>query len=280
MGVLGVPLNHSITPGHCDQAPQAIRDALFRLSTYSVWHERDIRQISVQDFGDVPVATSSPEEALAPIKTTLRRSLPQVEAMVLFGGDNGIARPCVHGLDIPLERVGVVTLDAHFDLRETAGGLMNGNPIRALLEDGLPGKNVVQIGIQEFANSAAYHQIAKDAGIRIIHMHWVKEHGVGKSVRQAFDGLAGVVDAIYFDLDVDVLDRAYSPATPGARPGGLTPEQIFEAAYEAGRHPKVRAMDLVEIDPSKDINDVTSLTAATCLLHFASGLIERSENRQ
>ncbi|MBX3120019.1 MAG: agmatinase family protein [Fimbriimonadaceae bacterium] len=275
LGILGVPLNRSITPGRCDLAPKAIRDAMFRLSTYDLRHERDIRQVSARDYGDADVSELSPEEALAPIRSAMGRALGESDALVLLGGDNGITRPGVLGFGLPLERVGVVTLDAHLDLRDTKDGLMNGNPIRALLDDGLPGKNVVQIGIQDFANSAAYHRVAKDAGICIVSMQEAVAQGIGKAVGAAFEQLAERVDAIYFDLDIDVLDRAFSPATPGARPGGLTPTQLFEAAYEAGKHPKVKVMDLVEIDPTKDINDVTCLTAATCILHFASGLMER-----
>jgi formiminoglutamase len=83
------------------------------------------------------------------------------------------------------------------------------------------------------------------------------------------------VDAIYFDLDVDVLDRSFSPATPGSRPGGLTPWQVAQCAFVAGKHPMVRAMDLVEIDPTKDVNMATCLAAALFLLSFASGLHSR-----
>ena len=47
------------------------------------------------------------------------------------------------------------------------------------------------------------------------------------------------------------------------------------AARLCGANPRVRAMDLVEVDPEKDINDITSLAAAACLLEFASGVLER-----
>lgn len=275
LGVLGVPLNRSITPGRCDLAPQSIRDALFRLSTYDLQNNHDIRDVKAQDFGDVAVAESNPEEALAPIQSAMQRALQTSEALVLLGGDNGVTRPGVYGLEVPLDKVGVITLDAHLDLRDTSDGLMNGNPIRALLEDGLPGKNIFQIGIQDFANSMAYHRVAFEAGITIYTMSKIQEISPWVAVAEAFKQLSKRVEVIYFDLDIDVLDRAFSPATPGARPGGLTPSQIFEVAYIAGCHPKVKVMDLVEIDPTKDINDVTSLTAATCLLKFASGLLER-----
>jgi arginase family enzyme len=47
------------------------------------------------------------------------------------------------------------------------------------------------------------------------------------------------------------------------------------AARMCGQHPKVRAIDFVELDPEQDIADVTALAAAACLLSFASGLMMR-----
>ena len=80
---------------------------------------------------------------------------------------------------------------------------------------------------------------------------------------------------MYIDLDLDVLDRAYAPATPGSRPGGLCPAEVRRAARMCGARACVRAMDIVELDPEKDVQDATSLAAAACLLEFASGVLER-----
>jgi formiminoglutamase len=99
--------------------------------------------------------------------------------------------------------------------------------------------------------------------------------GIEKAVEQALDHLDPEVETIYVDLDLDVLDRVYAPATPGSRPGGLTPAELRSAARLCGAHSKVRVLDLVEIDPTKDIADVTVFTAGLCLLSFASGLLGR-----
>ena len=77
------------------------------------------------------------------------------------------------------------------------------------------------------------------------------------------------------DFDIDVLDRIYAPACPGSRPGGLTPWELKRAALLCGQHPKVRAIDLVEIDPENDIADVTVMSAASVLLSFAAGMVTR-----
>ncbi|HEX2025318.1 MAG TPA: arginase family protein, partial [Actinomycetota bacterium] len=47
------------------------------------------------------------------------------------------------------------------------------------------------------------------------------------------------------------------------------------AARAAGAHPKVRAMDVVEVDPERDVGDITVMAAASFVLAFASGLAAR-----
>jgi arginase family enzyme len=283
--IIGAPVRlGSITPGRSDLAPQAVRAALRRFSTYDIETDVDLSVLEVIDSGDLPLADLTLEEAFDPISTRVCVDLDmEVEAVVLLGGDNGITRPGVQGLSETrrcrsLADVGLLTLDAHFDLRDTSNGLSNGNPVRALLEDGLPGSNIVQLGILGFANSKTYADVARNAGIHFVTMEKVREQGIERSVTDALEYLSARTKAIYFDLDVDVMDRAFAPACPGARPGGLLPWQLRRAARLCGQHPKVNVMDLVEVDPTQDVANITVMTTAACLLSFASGLVTRLHN--
>ncbi|MBZ5593540.1 MAG: agmatinase family protein [Acidobacteriia bacterium] len=276
LAVLGAPLHlGSISPGQADLAPAAVRSVLRRLSTYDLEFDRDLGQVAAADLGDLALADTRPADALEPIASAVRNALSGADALVLLGGDNSITRPGCHGISAGLERVGLLTLDAHLDLRDLKPELTNGNPVRALLADGLPGEQIVQVGIQPFANSRAYFQVAREAGIRVIPAAEVRVLGIERAVEAALDSLDQQVDAIYVDLDLDVLDRAFAPATPGSRPGGLTPAEVRSAARLCGAHPKVRVMDLVEMDPTKDVSEATAFAAGICLLSFASGLLGR-----
>ena len=276
IAVLGAPLRlGSITPGRSDLAPAAVRSVLSRLSTYDLEFDRDLDRIAVTDLGDLPLADATPADALGPIVTAVRGALAEADALVLLGGDNSITRPGCHGMSSELKRAGLLTLDAHLDLRDLQPELTNGNPVRALLNDGLPGEQIVQIGIQPFANSRAYFQVAREAGIKVVSVMEVRTRGIGTAVEEALDLLDREVEAIYVDLDLDVLDRVFAPATPGSRPGGLAPAELRAAARLCGAHPKVRVMDIVEIDPTKDVAEATVLAAGLCLLSFASGLLGR-----
>ena len=141
VGLVGAPLAAgSVTPGRCDLAPGLLRATLRRIGRYDVETGRELSS-RVADHGDVPVEGLSIEEATGPIRDAAAASVQRHELTLLIGGNNAVTRPGVHALGLPLDKVGLITLDAHFDMRDTTQGLGNGNPVRALREDGLPGAN-------------------------------------------------------------------------------------------------------------------------------------------
>jgi len=248
---------------------KSIRAALAGYSTYDVEFGRDLRALAVHDCGDLKIANLAPEQALEPIREAVSKAVKHSAAVVILGGDNSITYPAAK------PATGLLTFDAHFDLRDMDNGLTNGNPIRALLADGFPGGQIVQVGIQSFANSRAYAEVARRAGITFITLEQIRLRGIENVTAEALTQLSNSADFIYIDFDLDILDRTFAPATPGSRPGGLAPWELRRAARLCGLHPRVRAIDLVEIDPTRDVADATSLAAAACLLSFASGLHQR-----
>jgi len=276
LAILGVPVRlGSITPGRCDLAPDAIRLILKKFSCFDIESAADLRWLNARDTGNMDFSYATLDEVFDPLSKAIQSCLTDADAAVLLGGDNGITRAGVHGLGLLLEDCGLLTFDAHFDLRDLDQGLTNGNPVRALLNDGLPGDNIVQIGIQGFANSGAYAEFAHDVGISIVTMGQVRSRDFETLVAGALAHLSERTKAIYVDFDIDVLDRIYAPACPGSRPGGLTPWELKRAAFLCGQHTKVRAIDLVEIDPENDIADATVMSAASVLLSFAAGMVAR-----
>jgi formiminoglutamase len=268
--LLGAPVGlGSLSGGRCDLAPQAIRAAVARYSTYDVEFGRDLRALAVHDCGDLKIADLRPEQALAPIREAVSKAVKHSSAVVILGGDNSITYPAAKSA------TGLLTFDAHFDLGGLDNGLSNGNPIRALLGDGFPGGQIVQVGIQSFANSRAYADVARQSGITFITLDQVRLRGIENVTAEALTQLSNSADFIYVDFDLDVLDRTFAPAASGSRPGGLAPWELRRAARLCGLHPRVRAIDLVEIDPTRDVADATSLAAAACLLSFTSGLHQR-----
>jgi formiminoglutamase len=279
LGVLGVPLSRaSITPGRCDLAPCSIRSILGRYTTFDITRGSNLEDLAVKELGDLDIADYLPGDAAEAITSAVSSALQSVDALVILGGDNSVTRSAFRGFGEPIAECGLLTLDAHLDLRDLEGGQTNGNPIRGLLEDGLPGPNIVQIGIQAFVNSEPNMEVARSAGIRVVDVEQVRARGIESVVRESLVNLSLVARRIYVDFDIDVLDRAFAPACPGSRPGGLLPYELVRAARCCGASPKVVAADIVEVDPEKDIAENTVMAAASCFLAFAEGLKSRIEN--
>lgn len=257
--ILGLPINRSISPGNCHLAPGAIREALAYLTPNT------LEDVGVRDLGDLS-SEQAEDFAAFPDRRAVR---------VFLGGDNAVTYFGVKSLGLPLDRIAVITTDAHLDMRLMPNGLNNGSPIRALIESGLPGKQIFQIGILPFANSGDYFGYARENGSTQISAREVHEIGAAPTVQKVLANVPDFVEAIYVDFDIDVLDRAFCPGAPGARPGGLMPDQLFQIAEFLGQHPKVVAADIVEFDPNLDINRQTGLACASLLLHFIQGVASR-----
>ena len=269
VGLLGVPLAAgSVTAGACDQAPLVLRKTLKRIGRYDVETGRELAT-HIADRGDVELCGPTIEKATPKILDAVAASAEAHALTLLVGGNNAITRPAVLGLG-KLAEIGLITLDAHFDMRDTSAGLSNGNPVRALLEDGLPGANIAQVGLASFANSRAMHEDAIESGNLVVTISEVRRDGIDRAIRRALDHVAHC-DALVIDCDIDVIDRSQFPAAPGARPGGMAVHDFFYAVRGLASDPRVRVIDLTEWDPPLDATDLSALTAARWVAECLAG---------
>ncbi|MFW2341696.1 arginase family protein [Brevundimonas sp.] len=268
VALIGAPLGErSLTPGRCDLGPRAFRAVLPRFSTYDVETGRSL-ETRVHDAGDVALKALAPDAAFEPLRDAVAAQSGR-RLTVIIGGNNAVTRPGLHGLG--LEGTGLLTLDAHFDLRDTDQGLTNGNPVRALLDDGLDGSLISQVGLAPYANTKRAHDKAKAARISVRTARECHRKGFAAVVAEELERLSARADRIYVDVDIDVIDRSQWPASPGARPGGVGVHGFFEATRVIGACAKVRAVDLTEYDPSLEVGDLGSLTAGRWFCELLAG---------
>jgi len=274
VGLVGAPLAAgSVTPGSCDDAPALLRSTLRRIGRYDVETGRELA-IHVLDRGDVDIVGLTIEGATPLIIEAVAASAEAHALTLLVGGNNAVTRPAVLALGGALDTVGLITLDAHFDMRDLDQGLGNGNPVRALIEDGLPGANIAQVGLAPFANSRAMHEDALEAGNLVITMGDVSEAGIDHAIDRALDHVSQC-DVLVVDCDIDVIDRSQFPAAPGARPGGMSVQDFFTAVRRLASDPRVRVIDFVEWDPPLDTTDLSALTAARWVAECLAGYESR-----
>ena len=259
IGLIDVPASKtSISPTNAHLTPKAIREALLRYSTYSYSTGKDLSSLSIEDLG----AIEDPDNNEA--KTTKAIQTSGKELTIALGGDNSITYAV--GLGVfgdGLATAGLITLDAHHDLRD---GVSNGSPVRRLIEAGLEPKRIVQIGINDFSNSASYAQLASSLGITVISREMVAEIGIKEACNIALNVAGSAEGPIHVDLDVDVCDRSVVPACPAAAPGGISAFELRQATRILASNELVRGIDITEIDASKDSEDQRTVRLAALLV--------------
>jgi len=277
--VVGVPNSRSsLAPSDAALAPLEMRERLNRFSTFHGETATDLDTVKIRDLGNWPVSEIEPVPLVGAVGRWAQET-PAEPFHIYLGGDNAITRPLVASRADDLERVGLITFDAHHDVRTLDDGPSNGNPIRGLVEDeGLPGQNIVQIGIHSFANSQPYRSYCDENGITTVTIGQVEEIGMAAAVDVALNQLSATCGQIYVDVDIDVLDFAFAPACPGARPGGLTVRQLAQGVYRCAAHDAVTAMDLVEVDPSADRDHQTVDVMAHLFLSAVAGFATRDQS--
>jgi formiminoglutamase len=274
--LLGVPTwRTSLSPTGAHATPAAIREALRRYSPTLMGPPIvDLNEVlRIADAGDVhePDGDDGVARAIARVAELSAAS----RLLIALGGDNSLTYPVALGAG----STGLITIDAHFDLRD---GVSNGSPVRRLVEDApavtaIDPRRIVQIGIADFANSAAYAQRAADWGIRVITLDEVRRRGITDVVAEAVE-VAGSGDAsrIHFDIDVDACDRAATPGCPASVPGGFAANELRSLVRGIAADPRVVSADIAEVDATADDEDGRTVRlAALCVLELLAALAGR-----
>jgi len=272
LALIGIPAHaSSITPTGAHATPSAVRDALMRYSTWAGSHAVDVATLRACDFGDVPDpdGAGGVERVAAAVARAAGARL-----LVALGGDNSITYSTMLALAGPdLSGWGLITVDAHHDLRD---GDSNGSPVRRLLEAGLPGHNVVQIGIADFSNSPAYAARARECGISVVHRSELARRTLKEVAESALKVAGAGGRPVFVDIDVDVCDRAEVPGCPSSAPGGISAHELRSLTFLLARDARVAALDITEIDATADaVDGRTVRLAALLVLEAAAGLAMR-----
>jgi arginase family enzyme len=271
LGLFGVLASEtSISATGANTTPAEIRVALARYSTFSHTQGHDLRQLKFLDFGD----SETPDSKDGELRTQelAHRVSNQTDLAIALGGDNSITYAVMKGVfGDDLANSGLITFDAHHDLRD---GVSNGSPVRRLIEAGLPGTSVVQIGINDFSNSPEYAKRAQDYGIHVIPRSALRNRTVSSVFLEALEVLGS--KKIHVDIDMDVCDRAFVPACPASAPGGISADELRQFAFEIGKAKQVKSVDITEIDAMADSADGRTVRlGALAVLEIASGFMAR-----
>jgi len=284
--VVGAPISKaSISPSQAWSTPSALRGALARFPTWDASGRADIAALCVHDTGDVQGDRDDPDASAAhrrieqAIGAIGRDGGDTGPVVVVIGGDNSVTRPAFLGISGARPRTGwgLLTLDAHHDCRPVTSGSANGTPVRELIDGGLAGNRVAQVGIHPLANAAEHARWALAQGVHVHDVDEARRDGIETVGTRALGELRECgAEALYVDLDIDVVDRASAPACPASMPGGLFPGDLIAAARVLGRQSDVAIADLCEVDAEADVAGITVRLLAATFTALCAGVALRT----
>jgi len=262
----------SVTPRSPIPTATAIRAALQSYSTYAIDADIDLlNHVRLLDRGDI-----HEPDLRGAIALSQALSRASTEPWILLGGDNALTWHAMRALaGTELANWGLITFDAHLDMRD---GRSNGSPVRQLLDEGLPGKHVVQIGLADFSNSAHYAAEARGRGVTIVTRGALRRRSMLDIITEALAIAGANGRPVYVDIDVDVCDRSVVPGCPAAAPGGLSADELRHAVRTIAADQRVRALDITEIDVERDTADHRTVRlGALLVLEAAMGIAKREQ---
>lgn len=278
--VLGIPYGdpYAIDELVNDQsrAPAAIRHASMRVSLGLDHYDFDIggpvfdgRPIRVVDAGDVTSCARDVAGHYRRAEEAVRKILAAGALPIVIGGDHGIPVPVFRAL----EHEGPITLvqiDAHIDWRDEVKGAREGysSPIRRASEMDHIGE-IFQLGIRGQGSARVEEYDAAIAyGAQIVTADEWEDAGTDAILARIPDG-----GRYYLTIDADGFDPSVMPAVGGPQPGGVRYRQAIDLIKGLVRKGRVVGMDFVEICPSRDVNEITSITAGHIILNLIGAAV-------
>lgn len=242
--------------------PAGIRHESMLLRPYHPQLDVEVTQLSLVDYGDLPVTPGYLNESHAQIEQGANAIIQAGVTPLFLGGDHSISLPLLRAVAQRHGPVGLVHIDAHSDLWEGyfGGKDTHGTPFRRALEEGLlePGRSI-QIGLRGSLYGAEDYALPQRLGFDMIPAFELHRIGIPK-VAQRVRARVGS-GPLYLSFDIDALDPTFAPGTGTPEVGGLSSVQALELLRALAGLPFV-AYDLVEVMPPYDVAGTTCLLAA------------------
>lgn len=231
-------------------------------------HADHFRQSTIIfDCGDVVCPDHDLEGAQNELKKLISIIRSKDYSPFVFGGGHEVAFPHFMGLfdSTPKEKqIGIINIDAHFDLRIPESGSSSGTPfyeISKLCQDNLRPFNYFCIGIQKSANTQALFERADTLGVEYILAKEIKESSIHDHINQVKNFIEKV-DCIYLSICLDVFDISFAPGVSAPSVIGLYPNITLDLIKEIVGSGKLISADIAELNPSLDQDTKTSKLAS------------------
>ncbi|KJS12056.1 MAG: hypothetical protein VR67_11285 [Peptococcaceae bacterium BRH_c8a] len=268
--IMGVPFDLAVSCGKgAYQAPEKIR----YLSRYLPATTEDgvyLNQVKVFDAGDVQVDLNW-ERYFKTVEDRAYALLTTGKFCLFLGGDHSVTIPlqkafgryniAERGGKRESGKIGVIHFDAHCDLCNSYDGhhWSHACTERRSLDEVINPGDLTLLGIRSYEKEELDF-LRQHPEITVIQARDVYSRGIAALYRD-MEAHYRNYEAIYFTLDIDVLDPAFAPGTGTPEAGGLTSRELLELVKLIVANLPVKAMDIVEVSPGMDRSDITCWAA-------------------
>ena len=250
--LFGIPFDstHSYKPG-CRFGPDVIRDAFNNIEIFMPEFGVDLEQVNIQDLGNLEhtVVAQNMIDMVSKTTSELKDSSNQ---LIILGGEHSLTYGSY--MSYPKD-TGYVVFDAHYDLRDEYAGtkLSHAAYLRRIIEE-RGSENIIHVGarayVKEELEFLTEHNVKtiSDSDIRM---------GNGPKLLQ---NMTEKFENLYVSIDLDVLDPAFAPGVGNPEAIGITSRELYDMIVSL-RDKKIKAADIVELNPTFDNGSTASLAA-------------------
>jgi formiminoglutamase len=248
------------------KAPSQIRKIASGLAIHF-----DSDQKAIVDAGDV-ICSGGKMEAAGGLLTKKIFELSSAGFFpVVLGGGHETAYYHYKGLAEASSdaTIGIINLDAHFDLREYKTGSHSGSSFRQILDDCKQGSrpfHYLPIGIRPESNARSLFELMDKSKQKYVLLSDLQQDF--EEVLTQISAFLEKVDKVYLSIDMDCFPSAYAPGVSAAAPDGMLPYHAIKVIESLKRSEKLLSVDIVEVNPTYDVDDRTSKLAAQLLDHL------------
>jgi formiminoglutamase len=223
--------------------------------------------LQLLDAGDIICGDGPVEQAQEALAAAVARVMDQGLFPIILGGGHDLTYGHYLGARRSLgkeRRLGVVSFDAHFDLRPLDGGATSGTSFRQIArerEEAGGTFDYLCIGIQPAANTVALFRRARELGVEHVQADEIGRDRLDE-VRGLLGGFARRVDSVMVTVDADVVSSAFAPGVSAPQPLGLDPETVVTLLKGLLATGGVVSLDIAEVSPPLDTDHKTARIAA------------------
>ncbi|TDM46170.1 formimidoylglutamase [Macrococcoides goetzii] len=266
VGILGYAVDRGVYLNQgrvgAQQGPDAIREKFGNMAL--------MNDITIGDFGNISTDETYVENVQTEYADMIKKSHSLAKFHMLLGGGHDISYAHYKGLRqiYPHQSIGVINIDAHFDLRD-AEHETSGTGFKQIIDED-PEAGYLVLGIQQAGNTQHLFNIANDRGVEYV----LAEHIDQDSTNERIASFIDKYDVIMLTLCLDVIDSAYAPGVSAPCSFGLSPKQVYRLILEVLKYDKTQHISIAEMNPKYDIDERT----AKMVGHIMFRILHRNSN--